>query len=100
MLFEQQVYRHACQIKRLFINVTNSATAHHVPARGPDDFLDSQRDVGVGPAGRSEIVLQDRLRTAFLGEGGRQAADVLDKLNVTRFVPVSDRDYQIIRDLQ
>lgn len=54
----------------------------------------------MGPAGRSEIVLQDRLRTAFLGEGGRQAADVLDKLNVTRFVPVSDRDYQIIRDLQ
>lgn len=44
--------------------------------------------------------VKDKLRSAFLNHGGAQSAAVLDRLNVIRFVPVSDRDYQIIRDIQ
>lgn len=39
------------------------------------------------------------IREAFFDRGGRQRAAVLQKLNVTRFVPVSDRDYQAVREL-
>lgn len=39
------------------------------------------------------------IREAFFNRGGPQSAAVLDKLNVARFVPVSDRDYQIVREL-
>lgn len=43
--------------------------------------------------------LQEKIRAAFFNHSGGQSADVLDKLNVARFVPVSDRDYQIVREL-
>jgi ABC-type phosphate/phosphonate transport system substrate-binding protein len=41
--------------------------------------------------------VKDRIRDVFLRHGARNAA-VLDRLDVVRFVPVSDRDYRIIRD--
>ena len=44
--------------------------------------------------------LKERIRNAFFSRGGPQSAHVLDRLNVTRFVPVSDRDYRIVRELQ
>lgn len=43
---------------------------------------------------------KDAIRDVFLGSGGRQQPTLLERLNVTRFVPVSDLDYQIIRDMQ
>ena len=42
--------------------------------------------------------LKEKIRAAFFDRGA-QGADVLDKLNVARFVPVSDRDYRIVREL-
>lgn len=44
--------------------------------------------------------LKERIRATFLGDGGRQSKALLENLNVTRFVPVTDRDYDIIRDLE
>ena len=41
--------------------------------------------------------VKDKIRDAFFNRGGRQSAAVLDSLNVARFVPVSDRDYEIVR---
>lgn len=43
--------------------------------------------------------LQEKIRGAFFNHGGPQSADVLDKLNVARFVPVSDRDYRIVHEI-
>lgn len=43
--------------------------------------------------------IKDRIRAAFLDGGGLQGAGVLDKLSVSRFVPVSDRQYRIIREI-
>ncbi len=43
--------------------------------------------------------VKDRIRDAFLNRGGPQSAAVLERLNVARFVPVSDRDYQIVREI-
>lgn len=43
--------------------------------------------------------LKEKIRAAFFNRGGTQSADLLDRLNVARFVPVSDRDYQIVREL-
>lgn len=39
------------------------------------------------------------IRDAFFNRGGPQSPAVLDRLNVARLVPVSDRDYQAVRDL-
>lgn len=44
--------------------------------------------------------LEEKIRDAFFNRGGPQSADVLDRLDVTRFVPVSDQDYRIVRELQ
>lgn len=41
--------------------------------------------------------VKERIRNAFFHGDGPQSAAVLDRLNVARFVPVSDRDYQIVR---
>ena len=43
--------------------------------------------------------LQAKIRGAFFKRGGPQSADVLDKLNVARFVPVSDQDYRIVHEI-
>ncbi|MDY0976522.1 phosphate/phosphite/phosphonate ABC transporter substrate-binding protein [Massilia sp. CFBP9012] len=43
--------------------------------------------------------LQEKIRGAFFKSGGPQSADVLDKLNVARFVPVSDGDYRIVHEI-
>lgn len=43
--------------------------------------------------------LKTGIRDAFFNRGGPQSAAVLDKLNVARFVPVSDQDYQIVREI-
>lgn len=40
--------------------------------------------------------IKDKIRAAFLEQGD---AAVLDKLNVVRFLPVSDQDYQVVRAL-
>lgn len=42
--------------------------------------------------------LKEKIRSAFFDRGA-QGANVLDKLNLARFVPVSDRDYRIVRKL-
>lgn len=43
--------------------------------------------------------LKEKIRAAFFKHGGPQSADVLDKLNVARFVPVSDQDYRIVHEI-
>lgn len=43
--------------------------------------------------------LQQQIRSAFFDRAGAQRADVLDRLDVERFVPVSDRDYRIVREI-
>lgn len=43
--------------------------------------------------------LKDKIRATFLDHGGARNAAVLDKLNVTRFVPVSDQDYRIVHEI-
>ena len=43
--------------------------------------------------------LKEKIRGAFFNRGGPQSADVLDRLNLARFVPVSDQDYRIVRDI-
>lgn len=43
--------------------------------------------------------LQEKIRAAFFNRGGPQSPDVLDKLNVARFVPVSDQDYRIVHEI-
>ncbi len=43
--------------------------------------------------------VKEKIRDAFLNRGGPQSAAVLDRLNVARFVPVADRDYQIVREI-
>lgn len=43
--------------------------------------------------------LKATIREAFFNRGGPQSAAVLDKLNVARFVPVSDRDYRIVHEI-
>lgn len=43
--------------------------------------------------------LKEKIRAAFFNGGGAQSAEVLDKLNLARFVPVSDQDYRIVREL-
>jgi len=43
--------------------------------------------------------LKETIRRAFFDRGPGQRADVLDRLNVARLVPVSDRDYRIVREL-
>lgn len=44
--------------------------------------------------------LKEKKRGAFLERGGETDYAVLANLNVVRFVPVSDRDYQVIRDMR
>lgn len=56
---------------------------------------------------RNPFVLRSRLCAdikkkiigVFLDSGGNANENLMRKLNVTRFVPVSDKDYQIVRDL-
>ena len=45
-------------------------------------------------------VLQDKIRAALLKMPTKAKHQVLDGLNGTHFVPVSDSDFQIIRDLE
>jgi phosphonate transport system substrate-binding protein len=43
--------------------------------------------------------IKKKIISVFLGSGGNANENLMRKLNVTRFVPVSDKDYQIVRDL-
>ncbi|MFC7299760.1 phosphate/phosphite/phosphonate ABC transporter substrate-binding protein [Herminiimonas aquatilis] len=43
--------------------------------------------------------LKRKIITVFLSQGGNANKNLMRSLNVTRFVPVSDKDYQILRDL-
>ena len=94
----------AGQIDAAFVGSQNlaAATAAH-PAR--------ERQVRViwrsGPIPTDPFVfrgqlcadLQEKIRGAFFKRGGAQSADVLERLDVARFVPVSDRDYRIVREI-
>jgi phosphonate transport system substrate-binding protein len=43
--------------------------------------------------------VREKIRGAFFNRGGPQSADVLARLKVARFVPVSDRDYRIVHEI-
>lgn len=43
--------------------------------------------------------IKKKIIGVFLDSGGNANENLMRKLNVTRFVPVSDKDYQIVRDL-
>lgn len=69
-----------------------------------DDFLTLWRSA---PIPRNPFVLRSRLCadikkkiiSVFLDSGGKANENLMRQLNVTRFVAVSDKDYQIVRDL-
>lgn len=69
-----------------------------------DDFLILWRSAAIP---RNPFVLRSglcadikkKIISVFLGSGGNANENLMRKLNVTRFVPVSDKDYQIVRDL-
>ena len=69
-----------------------------------DDFLTLWRSAAIP---RNPFVLRSglcadikkKIISVFLGSGGNANENLMRKLNVTRFVPVSDKDYQIVRDL-
>ncbi|WP_233588298.1 phosphate/phosphite/phosphonate ABC transporter substrate-binding protein [Herminiimonas sp. KBW02] len=69
-----------------------------------DDFLTLWRSAAIP---RNPFVLRSGLCAdirkkiigVFLDSGGNANENLMRKLNVTRFVPVSDKDYQIVRDL-
>jgi phosphonate transport system substrate-binding protein len=44
--------------------------------------------------------IQHKIRDAFLGQDTANKAALLKKLNGTRFVPVADSDYQVVREIQ
>lgn len=44
--------------------------------------------------------MKKRIRAAFLDQGGVQGAEAMGALHVTRFLPVTDQSYQIIRAMQ
>lgn len=43
--------------------------------------------------------LKTKIRDVFLGHGNRQKSAVLDNLGASGFVPVSDQDYQVVREI-
>jgi phosphonate transport system substrate-binding protein len=43
--------------------------------------------------------LKAKIRGVFLGSGNPQKSAVLDKLGASGFVPVSDQDYQVVREI-
>nr|WP_229416652.1 phosphate/phosphite/phosphonate ABC transporter substrate-binding protein [Massilia sp. PDC64] len=43
--------------------------------------------------------VKEKIRSVFLGHAGAQAAAAPGRLDVVRFVPVSDKDYETVRDM-
>ncbi len=44
--------------------------------------------------------VREKIRSAFLGRGGKNSASILNNMNAIRFLPIQDSDYQVIKNLQ
>lgn len=92
------------RVDAAFISSTNLAIQVESGKSKSEDFrtLWSSK-----PIPRNPIVLRNQLCSdlkrkiiaVFLGQGGNANKPLMQSLNVTRFIPVSDQDYQILRDL-
>ncbi len=44
--------------------------------------------------------VKEKIRSAFLKQGGKNSAPTLNNMNAVRFLSIHDRDYQVIKNLQ